>query len=197
MPPPGAPVSRELVPQDRQLALRLACLSDGPLQRQLERLRNLPAHGNRVLHYHHLLLGLLLAFFDPLTRSLRLIEDQGDFDARLDLPRLARSTTADALRALDPAHLQPLMNELRRCVPDLQCRDQDLGGIVRQIIAADGTYLTTLADVAWALHHTKSNGKTQGQVRLNMQMDVENWCPQVLSVSGDDGSRPGHGWTTC
>jgi len=190
MPPNGAPASRELVPQDRQLALRLACLSDGPLKRQLDRLQALPAHGNRRLHYDQLFLGLLLAFFDPLTRSLRLIEDQGDFGGRLDLSRLARSTTADALQAFDPTHLQPLINDLRQRVPDLQCRDQDLGGIVRQIIAGDGTYLTTLADVAWALHHTKSNGKTQGQVRLNMQMDVQNWCPQVLSISGDDGSEP-------
>ena len=172
------------------MAPRLACLGEGPLQRQLDRLRNLPAHGNRLLHYHHLFIGLLLAFFDPLTRSLRLIEDQKDFGGRLDLPRLARSTTADALRAFDPAHLKPLIHELRQCVPDLQCRDQDLGGIVRQIMAGDGTYLNTLADVAWALHHTKKDGKTQGQIRLNFQMDVENWCPQVVSVSGDDGSEP-------
>ncbi len=184
------PASKNVVPQDRQLALRLAAMEDGPLRQQLQRLRDLPAHGNRRLRYHHLFLGLLLAFFDPLTRSLRLIEDQGDFGAKLDLPRLARSTTADALRVFDPTHLQPLIEELRQRVPDLQCRDQDLGGIVRRIIAADGTYLTTLADVTWALHHTKSNGKTQGQVRLNVQMDVDNWCPQVLSVSGDDGSEP-------
>jgi len=184
------PASKEVLPQDRQMALRLACMDDGPLREQLQRLRDLPAHGNRKLQYHHLFLGLLLAFFDPLTRSLRLIEDQGDFGGKLDLPRLARSTTADALRVFDPAHLQPLINELRQRVPDLQCRDQDLGGIVRQIIAADGTYLTTLSDVTWALRHTKSNGKKQGQVRLNVQMDVDNWCPQVLSVSGDDGSEP-------
>ena len=83
------------------MALRLACMDDGPLREQLQRLRDLPAHGNRKLQYHHLFLGLLLAFFDPLTRSLRLIEDQGDFGGKLDLPRLARSTTADALRVFD------------------------------------------------------------------------------------------------
>jgi hypothetical protein len=184
------PASKTILPQDRQLALRLACMDDGPLREQLQCLRDLPAHGNRKLQYHHLFLGLLLAFFDPLARSLRLIEDQGDFGGKLDLPRLARSTTADALRVMDSAHLQPLINELRQRVPDLQCRDQDLGGIVRRIIAADGTYLTTLADVAWALHHTTPSGRKQGQVRLNVQMDVDNWCPQVLSVSGDDGSEP-------
>src|SRR5439155_11043493 len=65
--------------------------------------------------------------------------------------------------------------------------DADLAGITRRIIAADGTYLTTLADVVWALHHTKSNGKKQAQVRANVQLDVGNWTPQVISVSGDDG----------
>jgi len=60
-----------------------------------------------------------------------------------------------------------------------------LAGITRRIIAADGSYFTTLADVAWALHHTKSDGRRQAQVRANVQLDVANWLPQV-SVSGDD-----------
>src|SRR5205807_2189545 len=45
----------------------------------------------------------------------------------------------------------------------------------------------TLSDVAWALHHTKSNGKVQGQVRANVQLDTATWAPQVVTVSGDDG----------
>jgi hypothetical protein len=36
------------------------------------------------------------------------------------------------------------------------------------------------------LHHTKANGKRQGQCRANVQMDVGTWVPQVLSISGDD-----------
>src|SRR5437763_9715283 len=51
---------------------------------------------------------------------------------------------------------------------------------------ADGTYLNTLCDVAWALHHHKPNGRRQGQVRANVQMNVANWVPQVVTVSGDD-----------
>ena len=153
----------------------------------LRRLAGLPAHGNRTLHIDQLFLGLLLAFFDPLLRSLRTIESGGDFGGRLDLPRLARSTTADALAVLDPVHLQPIIDDLRARVPHLARGDADLSGILRRIVAADGTYLTTLADVAWALHHTKTNGRRQGQVRANVQMDVATWTPQVLSISGDDG----------
>lgn len=169
---------------DQRLALRG---SRGLLDDHLRRLRELPAHGNTKLHADQLLLGLLFSFFDPMARSLRRIEDHGNFDRRLDLNRLARSTTSDALAAFDPKHLLPLIADLRDRCPGLERGDADLAGITRRIIAADGTYLNTLVDVAWALHHTKRNGKRQGQVRANVQMDVANWTPQVISVSGDDG----------
>jgi hypothetical protein len=176
-----------VTPRDRRRALAVVGRQGHVLRDHLERLRALPAHGNRVLRVDQLFLGLLLAFFDPLARSLRLIEDAGDFCGRLDLPRLARSTTADALAVCDPASLRPVIDDLRARVPDLAQDDADLATITRRIIAGDGTYLTTLAEVAWALRHTKSDGKKQGQVRANVQLDVANWVPQVVSVSGDDG----------
>ena len=160
------------------------------LDGHLARLRALPAHGNRVLRYDQLLLGLLLAFYDPAVRSLRLIEGSGDFGGRLDLPRLARSTTADALAVLDPAHLRPLIADLRARAGDLRGADATLAGIAQRIIAGDGTYLNTLADVAWALRQTRRDGTRHAQVRLNVQLDVAAWAPQVVSVSGDDGSEP-------
>ena len=172
---------------DRRLALAVAGAPAGLLEEHLRRLQALPVHGNTTLRPDRLVRGLLLAFFQPLARSLRRIEDHGDFSGRLDLPRLARSTTADALAAFDPAHLRPLVQDLRRRCPGLDAADADLAGITRRIIAADGTYLTTLADVAWALHHTKTNRRRQAQVRANVQLDVADWAPQVVSVSGDDG----------
>ncbi len=180
MPPPA----RQVNVGDKRLALTHA---RGLLDEHLQRLRELPAHGNTKLHADQLVLGLLLSFFQPMARSLRQIEGCGDFGGRLDLARLARSTTSDALAAFDPKHLKPLIQDLRTRCPGLEHADADLAGIARRIVAADGTYLTTLADVAWALHHTKSDGRTQGQVRANVQLDVADWLPQVVSVSGDDG----------
>ena len=179
-----------MLPRDRAAALLGLGRAGGPTGRHLDRLRALPAHGNRTLHADQLFLGLLLAFFDPLARSLRRIEDKKDFGGRLDLDRLARSTTADALAVFDPACLKPLIEDLKQHVPELAHSDKDLWGITQKIIAADGTYLNTLADVAWALRHTKRNGRTQGQVRANFQIDTATWAPQVVSVSGDDGSEP-------
>lgn len=160
------------------------------LEDHLHRLRALPAHGNRTLHYDQLLIALLLSFFDPTVRSLRVIEHCGSFDGRLDLDRLAKSTTAEALRVFDPAHLQPIIADLHRRAGQLRRGHDSLEGITQRIIASDGTYLTILADVAWALKHHRSDGKVQGQVRLNVQLDVQSWTPEVISVSGDDGSEP-------
>lgn len=122
-----------------------------------------------------------------MNRSLRRIEDCGDFAGQLDLPRMCRSTTSDALEVFDPQLLSPLIEDLQTRVPQLGKVDQTLAGIARQIIAADGTYMTTLCDVAWALRHKIPNGRMQGQVRANVQLNVSNWVPQVLSISGDDG----------
>lgn len=178
------PTARQVNAEDKRLALGLGRRL---LTEHLQRLRELPAHGNTKCHADQLVLGLLLSFFEPMARSLRLIERCEDFGGRLDLARLARSTTSDALTTFDPRYLVPLIEDLRIRCPGLESSDTDLAGITRRIIAADGTYLTTLADVAWALHHTKSNGRTQGQVRANVQLDVANWIPQVITVSGDDG----------
>jgi hypothetical protein len=178
------PAAGGIIAQDRALAL-----SGGGrwLGSHLQRLAALPAHGNRKLHVDQLFLAMLLSFFDPAVRSLRLIEARGNFEGRLDLDRLARSTTADALAVFDPACLVPLIEELRQRVPDLAQASEDLQQITRRIIAADGTYLTTLVDGVWALRHRKRNGKTQAQVRANVQLDTANWTPQVLSLSGDEG----------
>lgn len=178
------PPAREVTADDRALALRHA---RGLLDGHLRRLRALPAHGNARLCADQLVLGLLLSFFDPAARSLRQVEGCGDFGGRLDLPRLARSTTADALAAFDPALLAPLVDDLRARCPGLGRDDPDLATIARRVVAADGTYLTVAADVAWALRHTKTDGRRQGQVRANVQLDVDTWVPRVVTVSGDDG----------
>jgi hypothetical protein len=180
------PIRAEVLPKDWELARCTVSAPGGLFGEHMARLRALPAHGNRDLHMDQLFHGLLLAFYDPMVRSLRTLADKGNFGGRLDLSRLARSTTADALAVFDPAQLKPIIDDLRERVPHLKHTDTDLLGITRQIIAADGTYLTTLADVAWALHQTKRNGRRHGQVRANVQMDVATWTPQVLTISGDD-----------
>jgi len=182
---PGA--DKSATSDDRQSALlAVTTHQDSWIKEHIDRLKALPAHGNRTLGIHHLFQGLLMSFFDPMARSLRAIHDAGNFDGRLDLPCMPRSTTSDALGSHDAAHLQPLLRDLHARAP-IGKQSPELSSITRQIIAGDGTYFTVMADTAWALLHTKTNGKKQAQVRANMQMDVNSWAPQVITVSGDDG----------
>jgi hypothetical protein len=159
--------------------------------RALEPLKDVPAHGNRTLHLHPLIVTLVTSFYDPLIRSLRSIEAYTASDAPPDLGdmalrRMARSTTSDALAAFDPELLRGVIDDLQKRVPDLRRADPALAGIVKRIVAADGSYFSTFADVAWALHHTKSDGRAQAQVRMNLQLDAATWVPRVVTVTGGE-----------
>jgi hypothetical protein len=165
------------------------------VQEQLEPLKNMPAHGNRKLHFHPIVVTLVVSFYDPLIRSLRGIEGESVVEPLTGaaVQRMARSTTSDALRTFDPQLLRPIINNLHRQVPQLRKTDPNLQGVLKEIVAADGTYLSVFSDTVWALIHTKSNGQKQGQVRLNCQISVTDWVPRVITVSGDeacDGSEP-------
>jgi len=157
------------------------------LQQHLARLRSQPAHGNRLVHFDNLLLGLLLSFYNPTCRSLRTIEGLSHVaQEELGIDRLCRSTTSDALAAFDPALLTPIIEDLRSRLPALARADADLDQITRRIVAADGSYFNLYADVAWAIHLTRSNGRPAAQVRLDFQLDVRNWEPLAVAVSGAD-----------
>lgn len=161
------------------------------LQRHLDGLRAATAHGNRVLHYDNLVMALLLAFYNPTCRSLRTIEGLSRVSKDvLGIERLCRSTTSDALAAFDPSLLLGVIQELRSSVPALGRADEDLDVIVQRVIAADGSYFNLYADVAWAIHLTRTNGRDAAQVRLNFQLDVRDLMPMHLSVSGrEEGSE--------
>lgn len=162
------------------------------LEEHVAYLRDLPAHGNRTLHLHPLLLALVSSFYNPCLRSLRTLEARSDLPALTagTLDRLCRSTTSDALAAFDPELLRPAIASLRQQVPALADRDPDLHDIAQRLVAADGSYFACFADVAWALRHTQTDGTPAGRLRLNLQLDAESWIPRVVSVSGgDDGSE--------
>jgi hypothetical protein len=161
------------------------------LQRHLERLRSDHAHANRIVHFDNLLLGLLLGFYNPTCRSLRTLEGLSHVaQEELGIERLCRSTTSDAMALFDPRLLLAVIQDLRNRLPALNRADADLEQITRRIIAADGSYFNIFADVAWAIHLTRRSGKAGAQIRLDFQLDVRNFEPMALCVSGrEQGSE--------
>jgi hypothetical protein len=164
-----------------------------PLARQFDQSAH-PVHGNVSLQLTDALAVMLAGFFNPMVRSLRLFEQLSQMDwvrGQLNVQRICRSTLSDAFERFEPDQLLGLIRQLVAQVPHLQHLDRDLDKLCRRILAADGSYFTLAADVAWALMHTKSDKSKQGQCRLNLQLDIDSFTPADLSISGaDEGSEP-------
>lgn len=169
------------------------------LQDHLDRLAKTYDHGNRVLFYDDVLAAYLLAFFNPMLRSQRAIDDFSATpggQAMLGVDRVARSTFSDASQVFDADLLAPLVADLRQRVPQLKGQDAGLHEVlksVNKIVAADGSLFAIAAKAAWALRRTDRAGKDDTQVRLNLQLDVLTGLPEgPVSVSGmADGSESG------
>jgi hypothetical protein len=182
--PRRAAIAKENLVGARNIAL---------ISRHLERLRAANSHPNRLVHMDNLLVALLYAFYNPTCRSLRTLEGLSQIDVVKNdcgINKLCRSTTSDAMAFFDASLLLPLLDEVRKQVPALKRADLNLDTIVRQVIAADGSYLNLYADVAWAIHLTRRDGSDSAQMRLNFQLRVLDEMPISVSISGaESGSE--------
>ena len=149
--------------------------------------------GNVRLELFDALVVMLAGFFNPTVRSLRLIEQLSQMpwvQTQLAADKVCRSTLSDAFDRFRPEQLLPLIRALMEQVPHLRRIDKDLERLCSQVIAADGSMFDLAADVAWALHSGKRNGRDHAQCRLNLQIDIDTFTPTDVSVSGaDQGSE--------
>jgi len=163
------------------------------LEAYLERLRAFYPHPNRVLFYDDVLIAYLLAFFNPAVRSLRLIEDLSRVPAinrHLSVDAVRRSTLSDANALFDPAHLLPLIDDLRARLPNLRHTDGDLATLLDKVVAIDGSFFRLAADVEWALRASNKHGESR-YVRLNLAYSLRTGQSVGCELSGDDGRHEG------
>jgi Transposase DDE domain len=146
-------------------------------------------HGNERLHLRGMLAVLLSAAFDPAVRSLRTIDDLSlhpNVQSVAGVDRVARSTLSDAMAKFDPESLRPLMRALQSQLPMLSRLDPATAQLTRRIVAADGSWFNLAGEVVHALQCSRGNKGTQYRVRLNLQIDVDAFCPTDFDVSGKD-----------
>jgi hypothetical protein len=169
----------------------------GRLVRELERyvqsLRDESAHGNRQLFLDDVFLAYLLAFFNPTLRSLRTIEDFSQTrqaQRHLSTRRICRSTLSDFNQLADPTRLEPILMSLRAALSRKSAGQgrSDLQGLVKQVLAVDGTFFSAAADVAWAIGHRNQTATSRYRARLDAQINIATWLPEVISVP-----EPGEG----
>jgi hypothetical protein len=163
------------------------------LQSHLMRLRAAHPHPNRTLFYDDVAIAYLLAFFTPAIRSLRTMDDFSQtprMREHLCVDRLPRSTLSDANAVFDPTLLEPIIEELRARLPQLRRADPKLAELTERVRVADASLFTVAADVAWALHQRRGNGKPRDTLRLNLQWAAALGVPEGVCVTGKGVSEP-------
>jgi hypothetical protein len=149
-------------------------------------------HPNRVLHYDDVFTLLLLSFFNPALRSLRTIDDASrgpSMRGCLDVDRACRSTLSDANACLDPSLLLPVIEDLRKKVPDLPRADAALQQLLNRAVAVDGSLFSVAAGVAWGLRKRKpwagaGPGGDDRFVRLDLQFCCARGVIQEAEING-------------
>lgn len=143
-------------------------------------------HPNRTLSYEHVVVAHLIAFFNPAMKSLRKIEDIFDMPVmrkRFDVPRVPKSTLADAQRLFDPQLILPLVDSLKRRVCT-HPHDARLDALTQKLLAVDGTFFTVAPRIAWAVY----NSTHTGSVRAHVHFDILQGVPdQATLTAGKDG----------
>lgn len=144
-------------------------------------------HGNTQLYDADVLTGLLCGFFDPMVRSQRTVGQLSEVPAvqeQLDVDRIARSTLSDALRRFNTQPLFNVLEVLKRQLPPLRHADANLEQLTAKLVAIDASYFKMAGDIAWALRQTNADGKVLSHARLDMQLDVRRWTPEMFAVHG-------------
>jgi hypothetical protein len=153
------------------------------------KLRQAHTHPNRTLFYDDVLTALLLAFFNPVLRSLRMIEDFSGcplVQDELEVDRICKSTLSDTQRMLDPALLEPLIETLQARIPHLPQTDGPLGKLLRRMRLVDGSFFALAAEVQWAFRQGTPWAQDHDDhfARLDLQLCALTGVPECLEING-------------
>jgi hypothetical protein len=151
-------------------------------------------HPNRLLFYDDVVIAYVLAFFNPVVRSLRCIEHASQLpgiNRFLNVQAVCKSTLSDANALFDPRHLEGLIQDLRGRLPNLHQQDRQLEHLLEKVIVHDGSFFRVAADVAWAIASSNQYHAGGAYVRLNCQFCLKNGVPTGVSINGSDGIGEG------
>jgi hypothetical protein len=136
--------------------------------------------GNRELFYDQYACLLLLYFFTPTLTSLRGLQEATALDKvqkRLGCPRTSRGSLSEAAYVFDPQLLRPLIAELaQQAVPVVTGKEAEA---LRGLTAVDGSVLTALPQMAWALWMDDQHRAA----KMHVHFDVLKGVPEDATVT--------------
>jgi hypothetical protein len=145
--------------------------------------------GNRRLFFDHYTILLLLYFYSPIITSLRALQQVSDLDKvqRLfGIGRTSLGSLSEAAPVFDPAALRQVVQELaQRAVP---LERGTAAEALRNLTAVDGTILSALPRMAWALW--KDPGDRA--VKMHLHFEVLKGVPCDAKITPAACSEPAH-----
>jgi hypothetical protein len=142
--------------------------------------------GNRQLHFDEYAALLLLAFFNPIVTSLRGIQQASSLakvQKQMGCARASLGSLSEASHVFDPALLRDIIGILAtQALPQIQGREAEA---LRGLTAVDGTLLTALPKMAWALWVDDQHRA----VKMHLHFDVLKGVPVEATVTAGQSSE--------
>jgi hypothetical protein len=146
--------------------------------------------GNRILHYDHYCMLVLLYLFSPLVTSMRGLQQASELDVvrkKLGISRTSLGSFSEATDVFDPGRLREIVQELGAQLKPLG-RDPQLRDMRHILTAVDGTLIPTIARIVEATcSKSRSSGKPKAAWRLHTHFEVERSVPVRFDVTGGSG----------
>lgn len=140
--------------------------------------------GNRKLHYDQYVMLLLLAMFNPATRTLRALQQASllkNIRKRLGVPRTSLGAMSEAAAIFDPERLEAIVGDLLAEVPRVR---SIAGDAVPQVLTAvDGSVVKTLATLADAAYLRDKTGGTHAAWRFHTHFEIDRGVPVRMDVT--------------
>ncbi len=142
--------------------------------------------GNRHLYFDHYAALILLAFFDPIVKSLRGVQRASLYKTvqqKLGCSRTSIASLSEAARVFDAGLLQNIVRELaQEALPLSAGKDAQ---VLQGLTAIDGTLLPALPKMAWALWIDEEHRAA----KLHLHFDVFKRVPMYATVTDGNGNE--------
>jgi len=145
--------------------------------------------GNRKLHFDQYCALILLALFNPLTRSLRSLARASDLkkvQEQLGVKRTSLGSLSEAARVFDGGLLLPLISEL---AGELRPRATDprFKDVHHILTAVDSTLVKTLPCLTEAMHSKTKDGQARYYWRLHTHFEIDRYIPVRIDATDPSG----------
>lgn len=147
----------------------------------LQRLHSEKDHHNRRLHFDQYIALFLFYFFNPIVTSLRAIKQVSELkkvQEVLGVKRTSLGSLSEASFVFDSQLIAPIIQQLAEQAIAIEV-DPKLKAIEKQLVAVDGSLLSALPKMLWALWLDDDNRAA----KLHLEFDIIKSIPVRADVT--------------